>query len=370
VLNVLVTGAAGFMGRNLMEALHRQEGIVLSAWDLDSTPSEVEHSLRHADLIFHLAGVNRPRDAAEFAAGNAGFTASLCDRLRGLGRRPKIVFTSSIQACLENPYGESKRQAESRLREYATASAAEVAIYRLPNVFGKWCRPNYNSVVATFCHHIARSLPIQITDPDRLLELVYIDDLVACFLGELTAGPGGASYQQVPVSHQITLGQLADQLRSFQISRTSLVMPDLAEPLARKLYATYLSYLPEDGFSYPLLQRRDERGVLAEFIKSPHFGQIFVSRTRPGITRGHHYHHTKVEKFLVLDGEAVIRFRHIESEQILEYRVTGRDLIVVDVPPGYTHSIENVGPREMTVLFWASEIFDSQRADTHYKKVA
>lgn len=372
--HVLVTGSAGFIGRHLVEALGRHPGVTVHRYDLGSTDQELEAALACADILFHLAGVNRPQDPSEFRAGNVDFTARLCARLVELNRRPWFVLSSSIQAALENPYGVSKREAEETVKRWAADHGGRGIIFRLKNVFGKWCRPNYNSVTATFCHNIARDLPITISDPARELDLVYIDDVVAAFLNVLgaaeprhgAADAGAATeYREVNPSFRVTLGELADRIRSFRQSRQTLVLPDFDDRFNRCLYATYLSYLDGPEFAYPLQQRCDPRGALAEFIKSPHFGQIFVSRTKPGITRGDHYHHTKTEKFLVLEGQAIIRFRPIEGGEVIEHRVDGREFKVLDIPPGYTHSIENVGTGELVTLFWASEVFDPARADTH-----
>ncbi len=367
---VLVTGAAGFIGRNLLEALRRTPGVTLAVYDLEQTEAELEAALEKADVIFHLAGVNRPPTVEEFEAGNAGLTRTVCEKLRARGRAPKIVMSSSIQAVLENPYGQSKLHAEEELFAFAADTGAEVVVYRLRNVFGKWCRPNYNSVTATFCHNIARGLPIQISDPSRELELVYIDDIVAAFLGELAAPPQpGGRLAEVPEFHRTTLGALAETLQAFRAQRQTLLLPDFTDQFNKCLYATYLSYLPADEFAYALDQKVDPRGSLAEFVKSPPAGQIFVSRTLPGITRGNHYHHTKTEKFLVLEGDAILRFRHIEGTEIIEYRLSGHEFRVVDIPPGYTHSIENVGATEMVVLFWSSQIFDPACPDTYFCEV-
>lgn len=369
---VLVTGSAGFIGKHLMAALCRKVNVRVVGIDVGSDPAELDHALGEADLIFHLAGVNRPQNPAEFETGNAGFTETICKSLDRLGRRPTVVLSSSIQAGLDNPYGISKRRAEETLQNWSQRTGGRSVIFRLKNVFGKWCRPNYNSVVATFCHNIAHDLPIAISDPDRELELVYIDDVVAAFTAILdeTAGSELCSFREVPRCYKITLGCLAEKIRSFRQSRQNLKLPSFADDFTRCLYATYLSYLEAPDFAYNLEVKTDNRGSLAEFMKSEHFGQIFVSRTKPGITRGNHYHHTKAEKFLVVEGEAVIRFRPIWSrngspkQHIIEHRVSGRDFHVVDVPPGYTHSIENVGGTEMVVLFWASEVFDPQNPDT------
>ena len=326
--------------------------------------------LRVADVVFHLAGVNRPPSVEGFQSGNVDATRRL---LEEVGRRrtpPKIVFASSIQAAGTSPYGRSKRAAEELLEAFARDTGAEVVTYRLKNLFGKWSRPHYNSVVATFCHQVARGLPIDVADPARPLELVYVDDVVRHLVGEIAPLRPGYRLAAEMAGHRTTLGELANLVIGFGESRRSLVMPDLRDPFAKSLYATFLSFLPQEEFAYQLEQRHDARGDLAEFLKSPHAGQIFVSRTRPGVTRGNHYHHTKAEKFLVISGEGVIRLREVDRDHVLEYRVSGDRLQVVDIPPGYTHAIENVGAGDMTVLFWASEMFDPQRPDTHFREVA
>lgn len=376
---VLVTGSAGFIGRHVMEALSRRPNTKPIGFDLGTADAVLQEGLLAADAVIHLAGVNRPTDPAEFKTGNANFTSQLCERIsavRAGATLPVFVLASSIQAALDNPYGISKREAEDAVRAWSAQSGGRSVVFRLKNVFGKWCRPHYNSVTATFCHQIARDLPITISDPQRQLDLVYIDDVVRALMAVLDNPPMGCEFREVPVAYQITLGDLADRIRSFRESRRSLVMPSLGDDLTRSLYATYLSYLEGADFAYGLQQRTDTRGTLAEFIKSSSFGQIFVSRTYPGITRGNHYHHTKVEKFLVVEGDAVVRFRRIPAAsscpgheetppgEVIEHRVSGREFKVVDIPPGYTHSIENVGTGELVTLFWASEIFDPTRPDT------
>ncbi len=369
-MNIVVTGSNGFIGKNLISWLERQEGIKVLAFDRENNTDELESGLAIADIVFHLAGVNRPQTEDEFRTGNVDLTAVICDALLRHGRSIPLFLASSTQALLDNPYGVSKRQAEDIVIRYAAESGASVGIYRLTNVFGKWCRPNYNSVVATFCHNMAHDLPITVSDPARALELVYIDDVVKDFLSDLEAEkPSGVSYRTVSPSHSITLGHLAEWVRSFREARQTLQIPDFSDPLVGKLYGTYLSYLPEDHFGYELDKKSDNRGCLAEFAKSTAFGQIFVSRTEPGVTRGNHYHHTKTEKFLVLEGVAVIRFRHLHSTEVLEYTVRGEDFRVVDIPTGYTHSIENIGPRELITLFWASEVFDPEQPDTYFEPV-
>ncbi|RLE38320.1 capsular biosynthesis protein [Candidatus Woesearchaeota archaeon] len=366
MIEVLVTGAAGFIGLNLVSVLRRMDNVDLFQYDVNSTEDELQEALRECDLIFHLAGVNRPADESEFARVNAGLTQSICETLRKLGRSPRIVLSSSIQADLNNPYAVSKKAAEDILKAYHEDTGADVVIYRLPNVFGKWSRPNYNTVVATFCHNIARDLPIQISDESQELQLVYIDDVVRAFLGELQleGNQNGYCFAQVTPVSSITLGRLAKMIESFRKSRDTLMLPDVGDGLTSRLYATYLSFLPPDEFPHRLQTREDQRGTLAEFIKHPGLGQMFVSRTKPGVTRGDHYHHTKVEKFLILEGKGIIRLRNINSNAVLSYPVDGREFKVVDIPPGYTHSIENVGEGELVVLFWASETYDPGHADT------
>jgi UDP-2-acetamido-2,6-beta-L-arabino-hexul-4-ose reductase len=363
---ILVTGSNGFVGRNLVSVLNRQENITVVPITRSNAHSTLESGLESADLIFHLAGVNRPETENEFNKGNADFTTEVCNRLLELGRSVPIVFTSSIQAALDNPYGKSKRQAEESIQWYAHESGAPAAIYRLRNIFGKWCRPNYNSVVATFCHNIARDLPITVSDSDRELSLIYIDDVIDSFLQHLRSDfPAGIQYPEIQPVYGTTLGQLAEIISSFRQMRKSLFVPDFADDFKRRLYGTFLTYLEKTDFGYSLDQKCDPRGCLAEFVKSAPFGQVFVSRTHPGITRGNHYHHTKAEKFLVLEGQATIRFRSILDGEVIEYHVDGRDFRVIDIPPGYTHSIENVGTTEMVTLFWASEIFSPAQADTN-----
>ena len=368
-MKVLVTGSRGFVGRNLCTVLRKREDIELVEIDIDDPPEKFDVALSTTDCIFHLAGVNRPKNPEEFETGNAGLVEDICGKLQGLGRRPTIVLTSSIQADLDNPYGQSKRHGESILEGFAAETGAACVIYRLKNLFGKWCRPNYNSVTATFCHNIANDLPIQISNRENVIELTHIDDVVAAFITQLENNESGFRFADPLPSTAISLGELADKITFFKNSRENLFLPDVQNQFEHRLYSTYLSYLAEDSFEYGLDIKADQRGSLAEFIKSPSMGQIFVSRTNPGVTRGDHYHHTKTEKFLVLNGTAMIRFRHIESDKVIEYKVRGEDYRVLDIPPGYTHSIENIGEDELVTLFWASELFDPDRPDTYWEKV-
>jgi UDP-2-acetamido-2,6-beta-L-arabino-hexul-4-ose reductase len=383
-MKVLVTGAKGFVGRNLVVMLGQQPDVEVVGYDLGDSRSLLDEGLGSAEVIFHLAGVNRPEKPEDYETGNAGFTQKLCDQLLSLGRKPTIILSSSIQAALDNPYGASKRKAEETLISFAEQTGARVLIFRMKNVFGKWCRPNYNSGVATFCHNIARGLPITISDRSNVVHLVYVDDVCAAMMeaaGILAPDykhfvpVEGSAFADITPSFQMTLGELVDTITAFKNSRFSLQVPAFNDPFICRLYATYLSYLEENNFAYGLDIKTDNRGSLGEFLKSSSFGQIFVSRTKPGITRGNHYHHTKTEKFMVVEGEGIIRFRKIIPEgrdqraEIIEYRVRGEEFRVVDIPPGYTHSIENVGTGEMVTLFWANQVFDPEQPDTYFEEV-
>ncbi|MBW2660879.1 MAG: NAD-dependent epimerase/dehydratase family protein, partial [Deltaproteobacteria bacterium] len=320
---VLVTGSNGFIGKNLCAVLRRHEDVELYEYDVKNNSEDLDIALGKIDCIIHLAGVNRPKNPDEFETGNAGSIKDICIKLKDVGRSPKIVLSSSIQAVLGNPYGVSKHLAEEELQRFSADTGAECVVYRFKNLFGKWGRPNYNSVTATFCHNIANDLPIQISDPSNEIELTYIDDVVEAFTSELSSSSPGFRFAQPLPSKRISLGGLAEKIKSFREMRTSLNLPNFEESFERALYSTYLSYLNDKDFEYGLDMKSDQRGSLAEFLKSPSIGQIFVSRTKPGITRGDHFHHTKTEKFLVLEGEGVIRFRHIEGDEILEYPVNG-----------------------------------------------
>ena len=365
---ILVTGSEGFLGRNLTIRLKALSRFQVAGVTVQTPEVDLLAALKRCDVIFHLACVNRPDDPAEFRIVNRDFTSAMCETLRALGRTPLIVFSSSIQAALDNAYGVSKREAEEVLSQFGDDTGAVIRIHRLSNVFGKWCRPNYNSVVATFCHNIANDLPIQISDPGRELELVYVDDVVESFLAELPFCAESGGNHEIP-STRITLGDLAGRIQSFHDMRTNLLIPDFAVRFNQQLYATYLSYVPDEARRHQLEIKSDHRGGLAEFIKSKNFGQIFISRTRPGITRGNHYHHTKTEKFLVVEGDGIVRMRHIESPEVVEYQVRGEAFQVIDIPPGYTHSLENIGAGDMVTLFWANQIFDPDRPDTYFLPV-
>jgi UDP-2-acetamido-2,6-beta-L-arabino-hexul-4-ose reductase len=368
---VVVTGARGFIGRNLMASLSSRTDTQVVGLDVDDVLADCLGQLAEADLVFHLAGVNRPQDPGEFARGNAGFTQQLVDLLKRLGRPVPLLLTSSTQADLDNPYGASKKEAEDHVRAYGRESGAPVFIYRLPNVFGKWSRPNYNSVVATFCHNTAQGLPLAVHDPDRQLELVHIDDVVSEFLAASGGHPhlGPLGDPVIPRVFTISLGDLAARIQQFPRTRLTREAPRVGDDLTRLLYSMYLSYLPLDQFAYPLETKRDPRGWLAEVLRGPALGQIFVSVTRPGIARGNHWHHTKTEKFLVVSGEAIVRFRQIAGTEVIEYPVSGTEPRVVDIPPGFTHHIVNTGASDLVTLFWASEPFDPARPDTYALQV-
>ncbi|MGA8728203.1 MAG: NAD-dependent epimerase/dehydratase family protein [Terracidiphilus sp.] len=366
---VLITGGGGFLGRNLVAHLRDRKDCDITIFGREDSAESLNRRLLKADLIFHLAGVNRPQNPVEFETGNTGLTEQICHFLQANGRSPKIVFSSSIQAELENPYGASKAKAEIALRQFASQTGAIVRIYRLKNLFGKWCRPNYNSVTATFCHNIANDLPIAISDPAREVELSYVDDVVAAFLTEFNQHDGGQEAAVEIAGYRIQLGDLAGRIQAFHEIRSTLTLPDFSDWFNRALYATYLSYIPREAREHNLDIKSDARGSLAEFIKQKSIGQVFVSRTKPGVTRGNHYHHTKAEKFFVVEGDGLIRMRAIEGGPVEEYPVTGSAYQVIDIPPGFTHSITNVGAGEMVTLFWSSEIFDPNCPDTYYLPV-
>lgn len=367
---ILVTGSNGFVGMNLCAVLRGREDVALLTFDLDDVPASLEERARTADAIIHLAGVNRTSEVADFQSGNEGLTERLVTILATAGRATPIILSSSIQAVQDNPYGQSKRAAEEIIFAYGRRLGAPVYVYRLPHLFGKWCRPNYNSAVATFCHNLARDLPIRIDDPKAPLRLVYIDDLVEEFLKATAGQPThNGDFCSVPVIHETTVGELADHIKAFKTSRTDLSVPNQRDPFIRKLYSTYLSYLPGDAFSYSLKMNKDVRGSFTEFLRTPERGQVSVNISKPGITKGNHWHHTKNEKFLVISGTGIIRFRKIGTEEVLSYQVSGEKLEVVDIPPGYTHTITNLGEKDMVTIMWANEPYDPNQPDTWFEEV-
>ena len=364
--NILVTGANGFIGTNLSVHLRQKGQYRILLFDIMNSIHDLNTFIEQADFIFHLAGVNRPEHENEFTKGNVELTEYIVHKLQESGKKLPVLMTSTTQASLDNPYGKSKRAAEKLLLKYA-ATGGKVYLYRLKNVFGKWCKPNYNSVVATFCYNIAKGEEIFISDPDKIMELVYIDDVIHEFvtlLGPVEKAKANKDFLDVHPFYQITLKDLAMKIYEFRAIRKTHFLPDFSDPFTQKLYATYISFLSDNKFSYHPKITQDERGMLFEFIKSEHSGQIFVSTTKPGITRGNHYHHTKNEKFCVICGEAVIKFRNVLKDEVIEYRVSGDKPEIVDIPPGFTHSITNTGNSDVITLFWASELFDSENPDT------
>lgn len=366
-MKVLVTGANGFIGRNLTAQLNRREDVEVLLFDIDTPEEKLDKYCRNCDFVYNLAGVNRPEHVEDFMEGNFGFATTLVDTLKKHGNNCPVMSSSSIQAELENPYGKSKKAGEDMMFSYGQEAGAEIYIYRFPNVFGKWCRPNYNSAVATFCHNIARGLPIQVNDRSTVMHLVYIDDVVEELLQALDRHPhvNADGYCYVPTEYEVTLGEIVSLLYSFRESRENLMIPDMTEEsFSKKLYSTYLSYLQEDQFAYPLVMHKDERGSFTEILKSIDRGQISINISKPGITKGDHWHHTKNEKFVVVSGNGLIRFRKYGSDEIIEYHVSGEKLQVVDIPTGYTHSIVNEGDVDLVTLMWCNECFHPGRPDT------
>ncbi|USK84912.1 capsular polysaccharide biosynthesis protein CapF [Peribacillus asahii] len=369
-MNILVTGANGFLGKNLIAELRNKGYNDIFEFTRESDFSLLEKYTEECDFVFHLAGVNRPKDENEFMEGNFGFTSKLLSLLKKHNNTAPVLITSSIQAEKDNPYGRSKKAGEDLLFNYYKETDVKVYVYRLPNLFGKWSKPNYNTVVATFCHNVARDIDIQINNPDAELNLCYIDDVLEEFLRALEGTPTiQGDYCKVPITHNIKLGELAELIKSFKENRIHLSIPNMENALTKKLYSTYLSFLPEDKFSYDLKMNCDHRGSFTEFMRTPERGQVSVNVSKPGITKGNHWHHTKNEKFLVVSGEGLIRFRKIDSDEVIEYRVSGEKLQVVDIPTGYTHSIVNVGENDLVTVMWANECFDQEKPDTYFVEV-
>lgn len=369
-MKILVTGAKGFIGKNLVAELKNRKVKEIYEFDIDTDKTFLEEYTEKCDFVYHLAGVNRPETEEEFMTGNFGFTSELLDLLKKNGNKAPILITSSIQAERDNPYGKSKKSGEDLIFNYGKENNIKVYVYRLPNVFGKWSKPNYNTVVATYCHNISRGLPIQVNNPDAELNFVYIDDILQEFIGALEDKVHkNEEFSFVPVTHDIKLGTLVTTIQSFKNCREDLSVPNMDEPLVKKLYSTYLSFLPEDEFSYPLKMNIDNRGSFTEFLRTSDRGQVSINVSKSGITKGNHWHHTKNEKFLVVSGEGLIRFRKIDEEKIIEYRVSGEKLEVVDIPTGYTHSIVNIGDTDMVTVMWANEAFNPEKPDTYFVEV-
>ena len=397
MMNILVTGAKGFVGKNLVQTLKTiQDGRnkthdlsigEIFEYDLDTDPALLEGFCEKADFVFNLAGVNRPKDQAEFMAGNFGFASTLLDTLKRKGNTCPVMLSSSIQASLigrygQSDYGRSKLAGEELFFAYGEETGAQVLVYRFSNLFGKWCRPNYNSVVATWCHNIANDLPIQINDPAAQLELTYIDDLVEelllalegkahrCDYEGLTA-VAGSRYCRVPVSHQVSLGRIAELLQQFRQQPESLLMPEIPmDSFEKKLYSTYLSYLPKEKVAFPLKMNVDARGSFTELLKTPGCGQFSVNISKPGITKGQHWHHSKWEFFMVVAGRGLIQLRCLDGGEILEFPVSGEKIEAVHMLPGYTHNIINLSETEdLVTVMWANEAFDPGRPDTYFEPV-
>ena len=364
---ILITGANGFIGKNLTVHLKQVGYTNLYLYDRDSTQRDLEKYCADCDFVFHLAGVNRPLDPQEFYSGNTDFSAILIDTLKKRGNRCPVVVSSSIQAQLDNDYGKSKKMGEDLFLNNENNKAF---IFRLYGVFGKWSKPNYNTVVATFMYNVIHDLPVTISDENHMLTMCYIDDVLAKFVSLMeNSDKYRTGFYHIDTLHTITLGKLYNTICRFKESRENLVMPALDSLLKQRLYGTFLSYLDRDKFSYKLKKNEDNRGFLSEFIKSKEMGQIFISTTKPGITRGNHWHHTKVEKFFVISGKAQISLRHMVSGETVSYTVSGDEPTVVDIPVGYTHNIKNIGDEKMICLFWSSRIFDPENPDTYYTEV-
>lgn len=397
-MNILITGAKGFVGRNLVENLknirdgkNRTTGLNIGEifeYDLDTDPALLAEYCAQADFVFHLAGVNRPKDPAEFMQGNFGFTSRLLDTLKACGNTCPVMLSSSIQATLigryDSDYGRSKKAGEELFFSYGAETGARVLVYRFPNLFGKWCRPNYNSAVATFCHNMANDLPITVSDPAVQLELLYIDDLVEEMLCALSGTEHWCEFEGIetvlcdsgrycaaPVTHKVTLGEIVELLDSFRDQPKTLLMPEIPEnSFAKKLYSTYLSYLPKEKVSFPLKMNVDARGSFTELLKTASCGQFSVNISKPGITKGQHWHNTKWEFFIVVSGEALIQQRKIGSDQVLEFRVSGEKIEAVHMLPGFTHNIINLSDsKDLVTLMWANEPFDPEKPDTFFEKV-
>ncbi|AGA72308.1 capsular biosynthesis protein [Pseudomonas plecoglossicida] len=364
-MKVLVTGGNGFIARNLLVHLKERKDIEVSLFVRGDDLGTLNRKVAEADCIFHLAGVNRPQDPAEFDSGNSELTQQLCDAVKASGRKIPVVYSSSVQAERDNPYGVSKLAAERALTTLGQQNESPVYIFRLPNVFGKWARPNYNSAVATFCHNIAHDLPIQIHDESAALNLVYVDDVVRKFLAIMDGEVVSSGLVDVEPVYSTTVGELAEQVRRFRASRSTLVTENVGVGLVRALYSTYLSYLPPAAFTYEVPKYGDPRGVFVEMLKTPEAGQFSFFTAHPGITRGGHYHHSKTEKFLVIKGKANFRFRQVVTGEFYELQTSGESPTIVETVPGWTHDITNIGDDEMIVMLWANEIFDREHPDTY-----
>lgn len=369
-MKILVTGSKGFIGKNLIAELKNQKYNDIFDFDIDTNTTLLDTYTKECDFVFHLAGINRPQSQEEFMQGNYGFTSKLLDLLKKNNNKAPIMISSSIQADFDNPYGLSKKAGEDLMLTYSKETETQVLIYRFPNVFGKWCKPNYNSAVATFCYNITHDLPIKVNDPNVMMNLVYIDDVVEELINALNNKENrNGDFCEVPITHTIRLGEIADLIKSFKEYRNTLNVPNMANGFEKKLYSTYLSYLPTNQFSYPLKMNVDQRGSFTEIIRTLDRGQFSVNIAKPGITKGNHWHHTKNEKFLVVSGKGLIRFRKLDTEEIIDYYVSGEKMEVVDIPTGYTHNIINIGDTDLVTFMWANESFNPEKPDTYFLEV-
>jgi UDP-2-acetamido-2,6-beta-L-arabino-hexul-4-ose reductase len=368
-MKVLITGSNGFVGQNLIAHLGERTGVEVVRFTRDDDVNHLLTLINNVDFVFHLAGVNRPKSPEEFKTGNADLTRALCEAITACGRPIPVLYTSSIQAEMDNPYGHSKLMAEEELTELASKHGSPVFLFRLPNVFGKWAKPNYNSAVATFCHNIVRGLPINVNDAQTIVNLVYIDDVIQWFIAAMDGQLSGKRFIDVQPQYSISVGALVDQLTKFRESRDSLMTEPVGKGLVRALYSTYVSYLPPQDFTYQVPKYGDPRGVFVEMLKTGDSGQFSYFTAHPGVTRGGHYHHSKTEKFLVIKGTACFRFRHIISGEFYELFTTGDQPEIVETVPGWTHDITNVGGEEMIVMLWANEIFNRELPDTYTRAV-
>lgn len=364
-MKVLITGAQGFVAKNLHAFLLERPDIEVFQFSRENSISDLQEILLQVDFVFHLAGVNRPQDPEDFKTGNINLTRAVCDGIVASGRKTPVLYTSSSQAELDNVYGISKLGAEEALADLAGKHGVPVHIFRLPNVFGKWARPHYNSAVATFCNNIARHQPIHINNPDASITLVYIDDVIAHFIAVMDGKLSGTPFVSVEPIYEVTVGELAAKLLEFRDSRETLMTDAVGTGFSRALYSTYLSYVPPESFSYEIPKYGDPRGIFVEMLKTKDSGQFSYFTALPGITRGGHYHHSKTEKFLVIRGNACFRFRHIVSGEFYEMLTTGEKPEIVETVPGWSHDITNVGDDEMIVMLWANEVFNREAPDTY-----